>query len=170
MFSKVSFKSAEDKINRMKRSLSRSYPGYQDNTNDNDDASNSLESECIIEDESETISAEDPCANDENEDLSELKSDSDIIEISDNGEHREDMNCDQEEELEYNNEDQYNGKGKVDIEQEFDYGECNNGDEFCKRVADIDFELESKELEIGECQIEIEQCHMEIEQYQIEIE
>ena len=41
---------------------------------------------------------------------------------------------------------------------------------FVKRVADIDFELESKELEIGECQIEIERCHMEIEQYQIEIE
>ena len=175
VFSKVSVKSAEDKISRMKRSLSRSNPGYQDNSNDDDDddAGNSLESECIIEDESETTSAEDPSANDENEDFSELESDvedSDINESSDNDEHGEDMSCDQEEEMEYNNEDQYNGENEVDIEQEFDYGECNNEDEFCERVADIDFELESKELEIGECQIEIEQCHMEIEQYQIEIE
>ena len=49
----------------MNRSLSRSNPGYQDeyqdNSNDDDDAGNSLESECIIEDESETTSAEDPC-------------------------------------------------------------------------------------------------------------
>ena len=33
----------------------------------------------------------------------------------------------------------------------------DDGHKFSKRVADIDFELESKELEIGECQIEIEE-------------
>ena len=134
----------------MKRSLARSNPGYQDISYD-DDVGNSMESDCIVEDDSETILADDPYANDENEYIFELESD---VEDSGNDEHGEDRSCDQEKEMKSNNEDQCYG-GEFDIEQEFDYGECNNGDEFSERVADIDFDLESKELEIGECQIEV---------------